>query len=724
VRRRLDALSQPARDVASTAAVAGRRFDFDLLQTLTHHDERELLALVKELITAQLVVEETAERFAFRHALTREAIYAELLARERVALHRQVADALERQHPDSTDGVVEALAYHSWEAGDWRRAAAYAARAARHAVALSAPREAVMHLDRAFSASERAGVAPATDLYLDRGRANETLGEFQRANDDFEVALARARAAHDERAQWESTYALGMLWAARDYERAGEYRREALRVARLLGDESLVARSLNRIGNWYANLDEPLEGLPYHQEALSIFERLADKSGVAETVDLIAMAYHVAGLQPAAGAYYERSVALLTEIDDRRGLANAIGLLALCGPSFASCSTTPFSSPLVDDEVRSQRSIRIAREIGWRAGESFLRFVIGDCLVARGEYGRAFALGHEALAQAEEIDHLQWCAGAMRMLGALALDVLAPDAARERLETAHQVAQRLGSRVWIRWTAAPLAIARARCGNVPEAIEVVNRAARLVAAGEARATPHGAGAAAATLGERQLWIARAEIALIEQRPETALQIVDARLSEERQAYPNEPLGVPKLSLLRAQALTALGRYDDVTSMLVSAREQAKAQGARPMLWRIDAATGHVHRLQRQRLEARRAFDSAREIAEDLIAKVTDDDLRASFQRGVDELIPTGPAPTPTRVAKEAAGGLTKRERDVAELVAQGKANRVIAKELGIGERTVEGYVASALAKLDFTSRAQLAAWAVEKGIARTSRTTR
>jgi DNA-binding NarL/FixJ family response regulator len=38
---------------------------------------------------------------------------------------------------------------------------------------------------------------------------------------------------------------------------------------------------------------------------------------------------------------------------------------------------------------------------------------------------------------------------------------------------------------------------------------------------------------------------------------------------------------------------------------------------------------------------------------------------------------------------------------------------VIARELGIGERTVEGYVASALAKLGFASRTQLAAWAVE-----------
>ena len=70
--------------------------------------------------------------------------------------------------------------------------------------------------------------------------------------------------------------------------------------------------------------------------------------------------------------------------------------------------------------------------------------------------------------------------------------------------------------------------------------------------------------------------------------------------------------------------------------------------------------------------------------------------------------------------------LTPRERDVVELVAHGKANRAIARELGIGERTVEGYVAGALAKLGFTSRTQLATWAVEKGMTRppTARSTR
>jgi DNA-binding NarL/FixJ family response regulator len=145
-----------------------------------------------------------------------------------------------------------------------------------------------------------------------------------------------------------------------------------------------------------------------------------------------------------------------------------------------------------------------------------------------------------------------------------------------------------------------------------------------------------------------------------------------------------------------------------------------------MLWKIEASFGHLYRLQRRRLEARQAFDTARAIADELAAKIPDGDLRARFADGLDALIPSAPPPSAGRAAKEALGGLTQRERDVAELVAQGKPNRAIGRDLGIGERTVEGYVASALGKLGFASRTQLAAWAVEKGITRpaASRSTR
>jgi DNA-binding NarL/FixJ family response regulator len=69
------------------------------------------------------------------------------------------------------------------------------------------------------------------------------------------------------------------------------------------------------------------------------------------------------------------------------------------------------------------------------------------------------------------------------------------------------------------------------------------------------------------------------------------------------------------------------------------------------------------------------------------------------------------------VAAAAHGGLTRRERDTAALVAHGKSNRAIARALGIGERTVESHVAGALSKLGFTSRSQLGVWAVAQGLA-------
>jgi predicted ATPase/DNA-binding CsgD family transcriptional regulator len=61
--------------------------------------------------------------------------------------------------------------------------------------------------------------------------------------------------------------------------------------------------------------------------------------------------------------------------------------------------------------------------------------------------------------------------------------------------------------------------------------------------------------------------------------------------------------------------------------------------------------------------------------------------------------------------------LTAREREVARLVAQGASNRQIAETLVIGERTAEAHVSNMLAKLGLTTRVQLAAWAVARGLA-------
>ena len=60
------------------------------------------------------------------------------------------------------------------------------------------------------------------------------------------------------------------------------------------------------------------------------------------------------------------------------------------------------------------------------------------------------------------------------------------------------------------------------------------------------------------------------------------------------------------------------------------------------------------------------------------------------------------------------GALTRREAEVAELVSQGLRNRDIAEKLVIEVDTVENHVQHILQKLDFHSRAQIAAWQAER----------
>lgn len=68
-----------------------------------------------------------------------------------------------------------------------------------------------------------------------------------------------------------------------------------------------------------------------------------------------------------------------------------------------------------------------------------------------------------------------------------------------------------------------------------------------------------------------------------------------------------------------------------------------------------------------------------------------------------------------RLKEESSDGLTKREREVLALVAQGATNKEIASALFISGNTVDFHMRNILAKLHLRNRAQVAAWASEHG---------
>jgi DNA-binding CsgD family transcriptional regulator len=703
VQQRTDRLSAPARELLTLAAVAGRRFDFALLQELTHHDEPHLLSLIKELIAAQLVVEESAEQFAFRHALTRQAIYADLLVRERKALHRRIADTIERLSGPSADARLADLAYHFYEAGTWEKALEYGQRAGEQAQRLYAPHAAVEQLTRALDAAQRGSITPSPMLYRLRGRAYETLGDFERAYADYRATLQMAQEVGDHRLEWQSLCDLGFLWTERDYTNAGAYFQQALALARNMDDPLTLAHSLNRLGNWYVNIEQPGEALRYHQEALTLFQWAQDPPGLAETYDLLGMATTLGGDLLQGTAYYQQAIAFFRELDDRQGLASSLSTLMILGEGGGYETETMVPGPIgFAESLRfGELALQTARDIGQRSAEIYALFAMAQYVGPHGEYARALEAVQASLALAEQIEHRQWLTAAHWQSGALYFDLLALSAAQQHLEQALGLAHEVGSWNWIRIVSAFLARAYLLQQDLAKGASI------LTAALEADADMQ-------TIGQRLVWAAHVDLALARRDPILALDITDrliasaANLSGERV--------IPRLWQLRGEALAALGRIEEAEAMLRAAQETAHAQGLRPLLWRICVALGRFYQSQARREEAEQAFSIARALIEELAANLPDEELRAQFLSQATAMLPQKRPLTPGRAAREAYGGLTAREREVAALIAHGRINREIAEKLVVSERTVESHVNNIMFKLGVHSRRQIRDWAVEKGL--------
>jgi DNA-binding CsgD family transcriptional regulator len=699
VQRRSDQLAEPARSALALASVLGRRFDFGLLQELSRMQEGELLVSIKELVQAQLVVEESADQFAFRHALIREAIYATLLRRERKKYHLSIAQAIEKRQGELSAQSLGDLAVHYSTAGEWEKALEYSRRAGRWAQSVYAQQEAIEYYTRAVDAARQLSVSPSADLRA-RGQAYETLGDFEKAHADYLEACRIARETGDRRAEWQSLIDLGFLWASRDYTKTLDYCRRALELAQASGERGLLAHSLNRIGNWYLNVEQPLEARRHHEQAHAIFRELNDKHGVAQSLDLGAVASINAGDLVSGREYYEQAITLFRELDDRVGLASSLATMPLCAGDYATSTMIP-SSSLARAVVEAEEALRLAREVGWRSGESFALASLAGCLGTRGEYSRALDAGLQALDISREIEHRQWSIRAHVVLGMLYFDLFDIEQAKQHFGLAEELAGGAGSLLWLRLIAGSLSLTYILADNDNAA------AARLDAVLEPDAETQ-------AMGERYCWYARAVLAHAQGKEELALQVIDRLISTAPNVGATEI--IPALWKLRGEASAGQKNFIQAEADLVAAREAAAKQEARPLLWRTQVALGRVYQTCKEHALAEREFSAARTIVQELAQNVPEPSQRENFLNHAAANLPRARPLTPRRAAKVEFAGLTEREREVAALIAGGKSNREIARGLVLSEYTVATHVGNILNKLGFTSRTQIAAWAAEKGL--------
>jgi len=150
VTRRLDALAGGGRGVLRAAAVLGRTFDWRLLPAISELDEATVVAALREATEAHLLTVSGAT-FGFRHALTREAVLADLVPPDREHLAARGLAALEQAHPGLDGGWGELAARLAEDAGQHTRAAELLLDLGRRAISAGALATAEGTLRRARS---------------------------------------------------------------------------------------------------------------------------------------------------------------------------------------------------------------------------------------------------------------------------------------------------------------------------------------------------------------------------------------------------------------------------------------------------------------------------------------------------------------------------------------------------------------------------------------------
>jgi hypothetical protein len=182
IERRVERLGDEALEVLTQAAVIGRVFDLELLESMLDIEESQLLDHLEAAVAASLLAEssERVGQFRFAHALINQTLYEGLGATRRARMHQRVAHALEQLYGEDPGDRLSELALH-WRMAavsvDKAKAADYALRAGQRALQSLAPAEAVKLFADAVELSGDTDSGERGEALIGLGEAQLQSGE-------------------------------------------------------------------------------------------------------------------------------------------------------------------------------------------------------------------------------------------------------------------------------------------------------------------------------------------------------------------------------------------------------------------------------------------------------------------------------------------------------------------------------------------------------------------
>ncbi len=714
---RVDAVSPAAQRLLRTASVAGRVVPDRLLAEVAGMGEGELFAALREAVENHLLlVDHTGHGYAFRHALTRDAVYDDMLPGERGRLHAAYGEALERDRTLAGDpAVVAALLAHHWYAAlDLPRALRATIEAATSATASYAPAEALRHLERALEIWPRVADA-GQRTGLDLVEVNRLAAEAAFRSGAVGRSLSLLEAALDGLPPDADPVRRALLLERRGYALVDASPAEAVaaleQALALLPPEPATRAHATVLGT----LARSLTHVADMQGAADMAARAVAAARAAGAKDVEAHAFIALGV---ASTYLGPSDSGLDSF--RKGLRLALDIDA---PTIATSGYINLSDTLEflgrheEAAQTAAEGLDLARRAGLIRSEGlYLLMNQAEPLLRLGRWAEAERVLTQGLAVMPEgvfVGGLElWRAELAAMRGRLDEAATALRAARRALgDTADIQFLQL-----VRYSDALIALGQ---GDRPGARDTV-------AAGLAGGP--------ALWGSRYAWpllwlgmrLEADEATLARDRREQIPAVSQQRRKEL--AALTEGIPAPTPATMGYQALTAAeqaraagsggpGPWSAAVTAWRSAREPY------PLAYSL-LRLAEAHMATDDRDAAAAAVQEAYATAGRLGAQPLAAEAAGLARRARLRLVPATSdagqserAGQPTAADELARFGLTDREREVLALLAAGRSNPEIARALFISAKTASVHVSNIMAKLGVSRRVEAAAVAHRLGAA-------
>ena len=744
VRQRLDLLSPEARRIAQLASAGVSGLPVALLEAaaaLLQLSATPALAELREAGIVEVAKDQSDLTCMFRHPLVQEVVYGDLMPAERQRLHRAFGDAMAPR----TDGTADRkwaleLARHLWMAGDVARAVPALVKAADSAMDSLAFTEALVLYERAIELGAsyqpsnprgpigfRTGGAPqprddhqsnlrdraaeAASLAGYPERALEMLeAEHLPQHDDVTVSMRRAQylwqaGREDEalevyrsrlgslpddhpeqRAAFQGAAARAMLLAGLADE-AQHLAATAAEAAHASGAESEELHALYTLSAAQARLGDPTAAVGTLEQAREIDLRRQRRTRIeprpSRIIDLLSGYWSEATVLNSAGRRDEAAAAALegarvaAKLGIRGGWGGMVGVAA--ANELIALGRWSEAQSLLEEWLNATSMPTDASHS--HAAYAFLLALRGHAAEAAAQLARSRKPGAPSDTQLR--------AAQLRAETEIGLATGQPSETRRALDVGlHDLGDRFDSYQHVELAAMSLRAAADEAGQARARRATAELAAiqsdALVLQGRALASGTGTGTAKSGRLDALVAWATAEYGRVMDSRDPAPWLAAA----EQWAALREPHRVAYMHLRAAAELLARsGPKKDAGDLLLRAHATCLDLGAEPLRREIESLA------RRARIDLAQSADSTTEIA-----------------------APSDEGSLGTRL------GLSPREVEVLELLADGRTNRQIGEALFITEKTAGHHVSSILGKLGVASRVEAASVAARAGLGNPSAT--